>query len=197
MLRIFTLLLAAGLMLSMGAVAFADKPTTKSAEAHKPPEKGGVAPEFSLNRLDDVKISLEELRSRGPVVLVVLRGWPGYQCPICTKQVGELIKHAPGFETAGANVLLVYPGPAEDLKAHAKEFKIAETLPERFHFVIDPDYTLTNLYGLRWNEPKETAYPSTFVIDVAGAVRFAKVSKTHDGRASAEEILKTLASIDQ
>ena len=58
--------------------------------------------------------------------------------------------------------------------------------------VTDPDYKFTEAYGLRWNAPRETAYPSTFVIDRKGTVRFAKVSKSHGDRSSAAEILKTL-----
>lgn len=47
---------------------------------------------------------------KGPVVLVVLRGFPGYQCSFCNCQVEEFTSHASEF--AGASVLMVYPGPA-------------------------------------------------------------------------------------
>jgi len=49
------------------------------------------------------------------------------------------------------------------------------------------------LYGLRWNAPNETAYPSTYVVDKQGKIVFAKTSKSHGGRASADEILKALS----
>jgi peroxiredoxin len=138
-------------------------------------------------------VELSKELSERPVVLVVLRGWPGYQCPICTRQVGELVTRSADLERAGARVILVYPGPAERLKDHAEEFAQGKGLPEGFRFVMDPDYTLTNRYGLRWDKKGETAYPSTFVIDRDGAVRFAKVSKSHGARASVEEVLKALA----
>lgn len=35
-------------------------------------------------------------------------------------------------------------------------------------------------------------YPSTFVIDGKRAVTFARISKSHGGRAKAEEVLKVL-----
>lgn len=44
-------------------------------------------------------------------------------------------------------------------------------------------------YGLRWDAPDETAYPSTFVIDETRSVRFAKVSRTHGGRTKAAAVL--------
>ena len=43
-----------------------------------------------------------------------------------------------------------------------------------------------------WDAPRETAYPSTFVIDQGGVIRFAKVSKSHGGRAATGEVLKAL-----
>ena len=94
---------------------------------------------------------------------------------------------------AKARVLLVYPGPSEELKKRADEFVKGETLPANFEFVIDPNYAVVNLYALRWNAPGETAYPSTFVLDGKRKVLFAKVSKTHGDRSTPAEILAALA----
>jgi peroxiredoxin len=126
-------------------------------------------------------------------VLVVLRGYPGYQCPVCTAQVAELVGRAGRFRDAGARVILVYPGPAQGLKAHADEFVRGKALPENFDLLLDPDYALTQCYGLRWDAPNETAYPSAFVLDRGRKVRYAKVSHSHAGRAKAEELLEALA----
>ena len=125
-------------------------------------------------------------------MLVVLRGYPGYQCPLCSIQMAGLMAKAKELSAAGAKVVMVYPGPAEDLKARAEEFTKSKALPEGFYFVIDPDYQFTESYGLRWNAPKETAYPSTFVIAPDGTVKFAQVSKTHAGRAAVKDILAAL-----
>jgi peroxiredoxin len=130
------------------------------------------------------------------VVLTVLRGYPGYQCGICTRQVEELRGHAADFAKAGARVVLVYPGPGKELQARAKEFAGAAAWPAPMTLVLDPDYTFTNLYNLRWDAARETAYPSTFVIDDQGVVRFQKVSKTHGGRAKTAEVLKAVRGLD-
>jgi thioredoxin-dependent peroxiredoxin len=158
-----------------------------------PPVVGSKAPEFRLNTIDGHSLSLKESNVDGPVILVVLRGWPGYQCPVCTQQVGDLIGKAQTFAEMKAKVLLIYPGPADELKMHAEEFRGSnQAMPESFELLIDPDYVFTNLYGLRWNESGETAFPSTFVIDQTGNVCFAKVSKTHGDRASSKEVIKVL-----
>ena len=77
---------------------------------------GNTAPNVAFQPLTgEEKIKLSSLTESGPVVLVVLRGFPGYQCPICFRQMGELVKHAEDFQRLGAKVVLVYPGPSADL----------------------------------------------------------------------------------
>ena len=166
--------------------------TAIAAESAKPPAVGQKAPDFALQTPGGERMELSKVLADGPVVLVVLRGWPGYQCPFCTKQVGEFVGRAADLDKAGARVVLVYPGPADKLKEHAEEFAHDKGMPAGFHFLIDPDYAFTNQYGLRWEAKGETAYPSTFVIDRDATVRFAKVSKGHGDRASVAEVLKAL-----
>jgi len=48
------------------------------------------------------------------------------------------------------------------------------------------------LYGLRWDAPRETAYPSTFLIDRQGVIFFSMIVKEHGGRTTAAEILDAL-----
>ncbi|MDO8541321.1 MAG: peroxiredoxin family protein [Opitutaceae bacterium] len=156
------------------------------------PKVGQPARNFTLSTLDDRTVELRSLTAKGPVVLVVLRGWPGYQCPVCTRQVNDFVSRADNFVARGAQVIMVYPGPAGDLKAHASEFLENKQWPRDFIFVLDPAYSLTESYGLRWNAKNETAYPSTFVIDRGGIIRFALVSTTHGGRASAQAALDAL-----
>src|SRR5579863_6998112 len=94
-----------------------------------------------------------------------------------------------------ANVLLVYPGPPAELDQRAKEFlaKQAE-LPSNIRLVIDPDYKMNNLYGLRWDAPHETAYPSTFILDEQGKILFEKISQSHGNRTTATDVLAQLAT---
>jgi peroxiredoxin len=156
------------------------------------PGAGELAPNFTLQTLDDRSVELKQLTAKSTVVLVVLRGWPGYQCPVCTKQVQEFIGRAGEFARRGARVLMIYPGPAEQLQAHAHEFLQNKQWPANFLFVIDPDYTFTHAYGLRWNANKETAYPSTFVIGTDGKITFAHISKSHGGRVAVAQALAEL-----
>jgi peroxiredoxin Q/BCP len=157
------------------------------------PANGAKAPDFTLATPLGVPVTLAKEEGKGPIVLVVLRGYPGYQCPYCMRQVHDFIEHASEFAAHHAEVLLVYPGPPADLDQKAKEFlaKQAE-LPANIKLVIDPDYGMTNKYGLRWDAPKETAYPSTFILDSKGVVVFEKISKEHGDRTSAVDVLGIL-----
>lgn len=173
--------------------AYADA-AEKPAGPSKLPAVGDKALEFTLNNLEGQPKSLSNLTGKSKVVLVVLRGYPGYQCPICSIQVSSLISKAKDLNDAGAQVVFVYPGPADDLTARAEEFLKGKKLPDSFVFVTDPAYTFTDSWGLRWDAPRETAYPSTFVIDREGIIRLAKISKTHGDRANPADILKALST---
>jgi thioredoxin-dependent peroxiredoxin len=156
------------------------------------PTIGQLAPGFALNTLAGESVKLDALTSQSRVVLIVLRGFPGYQCPLCTRQVNEFVARAKDFSAKGVRVVMVYPGPATQLQARAKEFLASKDWPAEFVFLLDPDYTFTNAYELRWDVPKETAYPSTFIIERDGKVTFSKTSKSHGGRTTAAEVLGKL-----
>jgi peroxiredoxin len=157
------------------------------------PEVGQIAPQFSLSTPDGKMLTLSRFTKKGTVVLIVLRGYPGYQCPFCVKQVHDFIENADKLSAAKAEVILVYPGPPADLDQHAREALAKQNpLPPNIHLVIDPDYAFTNRYGLRWDAPHETAYPSTFLVNRKGVIFFRKISRVHGDRSSAEDVLVEL-----
>ena len=161
--------------------------------AAQTPAVGAKAPDFTLQTPTGTVVNFAKERAKAPTVLVVLRGFPGYQCPYCVRQVHDFVEHSSDFAARKAHVVLVYPGPPADLTQHAKEFLATQSdLPTNIKLVIDPDYKMTNLYGLRWDAPHETAYPSTFILDTHGTILFEKISHSHGDRTSAEDILTQL-----
>lgn len=171
-------------MLFFGFAAFAQTPAV-----------GAAAPDFTLSTPSGAAIKMSSQEHGKQMVLVVLRGFPGYQCPYCQKQVHDFVEHAADFAAKKATVLLVYPGPPADLDQHAKEFLAKQTnLPSNVVLVTDPDYKVTNLYGLRWDAPHETAYPSTFVLDKNRTILFEKISHSHGDRISAKDVLDHLSA---
>ena len=158
------------------------------------PAVGERATDFTLSTLDGTALSLTAELARGPVVLVVLRGWPGYHCPFCVRQFGEFLGRRKDLEATGARVLWVYPAASKN-DVHADGFVANKDVPAFFRLLLDPGYVFTNLYGLRWDAPQETSYPATFVIDRAGIVRFANVSRSHDGRTPVADVLSALEAL--
>lgn len=168
----------------------------KGEELAVPLTVGAHAPEFMLAELGTGEpVSLKKSLERSPVVLVVLRGYPGYQCPLCTRQVGALIQAREKIAATNAEVIMVYPGLDDGLEMKAKEFFQKHTLPKNFTVVTDHDYRFTKLYNLRWDAPRETAYPSTFVIDQDGKIVFAKISRGHGDRSNPQQVLKALEGL--
>src|SRR5260370_7241955 len=123
------------------------------------------APYFTLDTPTGNSVSLAKERAKGMTVLVLLRGFPGYQCPYCVKQVHDFVEHSADFAGKKVNVLLVYPGPPADLDQHAKEFLAKQSdLPPNIKLLIEPHYEMTNFYRLLCAAPPETPYPSTFIL---------------------------------
>ena len=94
-----------------------------------------------------------------------------------------------------ARVVMVYPGPADDLKAHSTEFLKNKQWPKEFVYLTDSSFTMVKAYGLRWDAPAETAYPSTFVLDLKNVIRFAKVSRSHGDRAKAADVIEAIKGL--
>ena len=182
--RVWGSCLAIACALLLGTSAFGQTPIV-----------GTKAPDFTLPTPTGKTVMLSTEQKGHDLVLVILRGFPGYQCPYCVKQVHDFADHASDFAAKNTRVLLVYPGPPADLDQHAKEFleKQAE-LPSNVVLVTDPDYKVTNLYGLRWDASHETAYPSTFVLNKKGMIVFEKISHSHGDRLSAQDALDHLSA---
>jgi peroxiredoxin len=102
---------------------------------------------------------------------------------------------AEAFKAAGANVVFVYPGAAATVRQYASEFITGKTLPAGYHFVLDPDLAVVSQWGLRWDAPNETAFPSTFVVDRRGIVRYVRISRSHGDRSAAPEVLEVLMGL--
>ena len=166
-------------------------PSRLAAAMQNPPAVGDVI-DFELSALGGGTAKLAKLTESGPVVVVLLRGFPGYQCPLCTKQFGDFMDHADELKKAGAKVVFIYPGPSQKLQERAAEFVKGKDYPDHFQILLDPEMKFAAAYGLRWNAAGETTYPSTFIVNSKRVVTFATVSKTHGGRVKADDVPKAL-----
>ncbi|MBS1798566.1 MAG: redoxin domain-containing protein [Acidobacteria bacterium] len=147
------------------------------------PGIGQYAPDFTLSTPGGEQVTLSSLNASGSVVLIVLRGYPGYQCPFSQLQFQSYQQSAAQFAALGAQVLFVYPGAdSKNLVEDARQMIGNTSLPSNVRVLLDPDYHFTNQYGLRWNDANQTAYPSTFLLTKGGFVIYA-----HTGRTSSDQ----------
>ena len=129
--------LGATILFALALMLAGSLPVRAAAMSPKPPAIGDKARDFTLGELGGAPLRLAEVNKSGPVVIVMLRGYPGYQCPLCTRQVGEFIESADEFAKLGATVLFVYPGPFDELAARAAEFGKGKDYPAHFTLVLD------------------------------------------------------------
>jgi peroxiredoxin len=158
------------------------------------PGVGQRAPDFTLSTPSGEQLTLSAL-NRGNVVLIVLRGYPGYQCPFSQLQFQSYQQSAAQFAALGAQIVFVYPGiDNKNLADDAKQMIGTSTLPANVHVVLDPNYQFTNQYGLRWDASNQTAYPSTFLLARGRVVIFAHTGRTSSDQTSPTDALAALAA---
>src|SRR5437879_13676 len=105
------------------------------------PGVGQRAPDFTLTALDGTSVSLSSYTSQGRVVLILLRGCPGYQCPFSQQQFQSYQQAAAQFATLGTQVIFIYPGASsKSLADDAAQLLGGQSLPANMHLLLDPDY---------------------------------------------------------
>ncbi len=129
---------------------------------------GQPAPEFSLLNSDLKRVTLKDLNSTGPVVVVF---YYGYFCSHCVAQLFALNDDVGFFEKLGVTVVAISADPPEETsKKYAKYGDFG------FPVLSDPENSVAGAYGV-WKaatdtEPAELQH-GTFVIDRLGKVVWA------------------------
>jgi peroxiredoxin Q/BCP len=122
---------------------------------------GDVAPDFTLPRQDGSPVHLQDLLSKGPIVLYF---YPKDDTPGCTVEACSFRDAYEDFRGVGAEVVGISSDSAADHRAFANKYRLPFTL------VSDEGGNVRKLYGV----------PSTFgllpgrvtyVIDEGGVVR--------------------------
>ncbi len=145
-------------------------------------EVGQKAPDFTLfSDSWDNKVSLENSRSEGPVVLFF---YPGDWSSVCTDQMGQLQEEIGRFEEGGAKVLGISFDSPWSHKAWAEERDM------RFPLLSDSQREVVEDYGVK----HEAGFPerSYFVIDRDGVVRAKRIERNPGGQPEVEGVLDDL-----
>ncbi len=126
-----------------------------------------------------------------PLVVVVMRGFAGQVCLYCAAQTVALCKHIDEFHAAGAEVVVVYPGPAESAPAFLAAVQSLRKDPVPVPVALDVSLQLVRGLGVEDNLSK----PTSLVLDRTGVVRYAYIGQTIADRPSAEQLLHAVRGI--
>lgn len=145
-------------------------------------EVGDKAPDFTLStdRWEE-RVSLEEVRREGPVVLFF---YPGDWSTVCTDQMSQVQEEIGRFQEKGAAVLGISVDSPWSHRAWAEKRGIAFPLLSDFQREVVEEYGVKHEAGF-----PERAY---FVIDKEGVVRARKVESSPDDQPEVETVLEDL-----
>lgn len=165
------------------------------------------APEFKATDQNGKVISLDELRTHGPVVVLFYRGnW----CPYCNRELHALSDSLQYIVAKGARVVAVTPEAQEGIdktiektKAtfpilYDKDVKIAKAYDVSYKVEED----MRNKYKDKWNvdflkinQQQDAAYlpvPAVYIIDKKGTITYRFFETDYTKRPSVRDLLNNL-----
>lgn len=146
---------------------------------------GKPAPDFKVKTADESLIQLSQFKGKKNVVLIF---YQGNFCTVCGHQLANLQKHYQDFKDQQAELIAI---SADDL-AHAQMTLGAKGLS--FYLVPDSDKTIIKKFGVANVSKNGIAWPSLFVVDKAGVVRFS-YADANGKRLHSNEILPVLSKL--
>ena len=155
-------------------------------------QPGSPLPDFSLFDEAGNEVRSVELRGAPAVILFVRGNW----CPFCSAQVKELTPYYREITDLGARLILVTPKPLETTR------RVAEFFEVDFDFWLDQKLAVTRKLGLLQEGGVPTSYdreygrdtiwPTTLVVDAAGVIRYAELSKHISDRPDPKVLLNEI-----
>ena len=137
---------------------------------------GDRAPEFTLPLLDGGEASLQQLLTRGPVLLAFFK----ISCPVCQFTMPYVERLFKAYGKQGVSVVGVSQDDASGTAQFAKEYGLSMpiVLEDISRYRVSNDYGLTNV-------------PTLFYVDSAGEIEASSVGWS---RADLEQISREMAA---
>jgi antitoxin component YwqK of YwqJK toxin-antitoxin module/peroxiredoxin len=128
-----------------------------------------------------------------PVVVCVMRGFSGQVCIYCATQTAAIANHYRRFTDAGAEVVIIYPGPTEAVPTFVQAVQSLRQDPPPMPIGLDVSLLLVRGLGVEENLAK----PTSLILDRDGTVTYAYVGASIADRPSVEDLLKALAKVQK
>lgn len=198
---------AAALVIFMGprpAMAAMDEDLPTSSSAVHPLKTGDKAPAVKVKTPEGETISLTDVLSSAPTVLIFYRGgW----CPYCNAQLGKLSMVQDDLTSAGYQIVAISPDTPEYLKETMDKDQV------NYLLLSDTSSAASRAFGLAFRVDDETVdkykehnidlekrsggetghilpVPAAYVIDKKGEIRFAHWNADYKSRIDEKKLLK-------
>ena len=171
--------------------------------APTPLKVGDSIPDVKLRTEDDTEVSLRQLVSEKPAVLVFYRGgW----CPFCNRHLQSLAGMEDDLKQAGVQLLAISPDQPAKLKATPERGKL------HYRLLSDSDAAAARAFGIVFKVDDQTVekyrgyginleaaagrnhhllpHPAVFVASTNGVIRFAHVNPDYQVRLAPARILE-------
>jgi peroxiredoxin len=140
-------------------------------------------------------LDVKDYRGKKNVVIVILRGFDPEQgvCIACSTQTLALSQTLDEFEKRDAEVLLVYPGKAENVVRFVDSTRDLQgsSAPIPLRILLDVDLSVVK----EWRIEGRLAKPTSIIVDKKGVARFAHVGRNKTDRPTVPQLLKVLDGI--
>ncbi|MBA3709845.1 MAG: redoxin family protein, partial [Planctomycetes bacterium] len=161
----------------------------EAVPSQRPDLIGKVLPQTRFLSSDGEVIDLASFAGQKPVVIVLLRGFAGQVCLYCAAQTAALCNRITELQKAGAEVVVVYPGPAESIPTFLQAVQTLRKDPPPVTVALDVSLLLVRALGVEDNLSR----PTSVILDRAGKVSYVYVGKTIADRPSVDDLLHELA----
>jgi len=130
-------------------------------------------------------------RIKKPVVMCVMRGFSGQVCIYCATQTAAIANNYKQFTDAGAEVVIVYPGPTESVPAFVQAVQSLRKDPPPMPIGLDVSLLLVRGLGIEENLAK----PTSLILDANGKIAYAYIGASMADRPSVEDLLQALRKV--
>lgn len=150
---------------------------------------GESIPQVKLNTMENKSVSLNELVSQKPTVLIFYRGgW----CPYCNKQLSGIREVEESLKKLGYQIIALSPDKSEDLKNTMDKNQLSYTL------LSDSKMEVSKAFGLAYVQTNEKykellekssgethhllPVPAVFVLNKEGRIKFEYINPDYKER---------------
>lgn len=170
---------------------------------------GETAPDFTLPNAIGNDVALQDLLTKGNVVLTFYRGaW----CPYCSRQLHEYQKRLGDIQGLGAQLVAISPQAPDSSLSQSQKHNL------EFEILSDHHNQVAAEFGLRFDMPEEhielleqvgasyfefnhnddrtVPVAATYVLDQQGVIRWCFVDRNYRRRAEPDDIIAALKEME-